>query len=534
MNQADDGPPPLDDEPPDLAPVVQFRAPAGLTPLDLNNPEVALLAAILGDPTGGTWQKYCTLPIDALTDKEVIGIWRRLASGTPIDDPGAMLGDCGLTVQRYVEWTGADTMGTLGSLHYSHVLSHWRHRRIGELALQMSRDATTPLEQWTAQLEAISRVSEFGSRRLRAIPITGFTVPRADDRSVLLGNRFLNRGDGGIIVSSSGVGKSSIYIQAAILWALGRPFFGIKPNGCLRSLLMQSEDSEGDVAEVVTSIVLGLKLTPAEIQAVGERVVLVTDRSHRGPGFLAECKVQIARHTPDLVWINPLVAFLEGDMKEAGDVGRFLREGLNGLNSDAGFGWIVVHHTTKPPQDKGKTERNWSEVMYDMAGSYDLIGWARFIISLRPTETQGQFNMVLAKRGTRAGVTRRVEAGAVWRDEIVTTIPLRWSDEDLVLENGDKIRSLMWHPREWQGPAESKPGAKAGARKYVFGQFHEIFPRDPTKPASSSILLRLATEMDPEMSKATFYRLLTEWGEQGVIVRVVNGYGLRYYRKLSP
>lgn len=374
--------------------------------------------------------------------------------------------------------------------------------------------------------ERIVRATGVERQRLPARPITAFKLPPKDDRSVLLGNRYLCRGDGGIIVSSSGVGKSSLYVLAAVLWALGRPFFGIRPNGPLKSLLMQSEDTDGDVAEVISSVIAGLQLTEAEVSLVGQRVVVVTDRHHRGDAFLAELRQQIAAFNPDIVWLNPLVAFLDGDMKDAAVTGRFLREGLAGINAEQRFAYVLIHHTTKPPQDR--KERNWSEDMYDMAGSFDLIGWARFIINLRPTETKGEFTMSLSKRGARAGVVRQVEQGAGYREDVVTAIPIKHDDQWIDVD-GQRIRSVMWLPRELRPKADGDPDdGRARRPERTFSHFRPIFPTS-AKPLNAAILLRMAIEFEPTMTKTAFFRLLAQAAEEGLLVRKVDGVGVKYH-----
>jgi ABC-type uncharacterized transport system fused permease/ATPase subunit len=86
-------------------------------------------------------------------------------------------------------------------------------------------------------------------------PPSYYTIKPTSDSSVLLGNRYLNRGDGLIISGSSGMGKSSLELQMAAVWALGNDFFGITSNGPMRSVIIQSEDSDGDIAEVWASII---------------------------------------------------------------------------------------------------------------------------------------------------------------------------------------------------------------------------------------------------------------------------------------
>jgi hypothetical protein len=54
----------------------------------------------------------------------------------------------------------------------------------------------------------------------------------------LLGNRWLCRGGGALIVAPSGQGKSVLTAQASILWGCNKPAFGIKPSRPLRSLIL--------------------------------------------------------------------------------------------------------------------------------------------------------------------------------------------------------------------------------------------------------------------------------------------------------
>ena len=49
------------------------------------------------------------------------------------------------------------------------------------------------------------------------------------DQTELLKYRYLSREGTLLLTGSTGIGKSSLSIQAMILWALGRPAFGIVP-----------------------------------------------------------------------------------------------------------------------------------------------------------------------------------------------------------------------------------------------------------------------------------------------------------------
>ncbi len=350
------------------------------------------------------------------------------------------------------------------------------------------------------------------------ISLTDFSVPDRSDRSVLLGNRYLNRGDGAVIVGTSGMGKSSMSIQMATLFALGRPAFGVPCNGPMTSLIIQSEDSDGDIGEMWLSIMHTLKLSDKQITQVRERVKIQSERVRRGDQFIAQLRKTVAKVKPDLVWINPLQAFMDGDVTDSRDLGKFLREGLNGINP-AQFGYIIIHHTTKPATGKDKTDRLWHEVMYDMAGGAEIINWARAILSLRAAPKEGDFNLILAKRGRRAGVTKEVDQGAGKRIEPSTTVPLRHAKGFIPAAECGLERDLpiiFWEEREPDVAPET--GNSKGGRppKHEFKDYRNIFPQK-NSPGMELAPLHRALMVNKEISKAALHHALQRWAEEGLV-----------------
>ena len=96
----------------------------------------------------------------------------------------------------------------------------------------------------------------------RAVSLGELQRPLADSPEELLRNRYLCRGGGLLLAGPTGIGKSSLSMQFMISWALGRPVFGIEPARPIKSLLIQAENDDGDLAEMRDSIVKGLELTP--------------------------------------------------------------------------------------------------------------------------------------------------------------------------------------------------------------------------------------------------------------------------------
>lgn len=318
---------------------------------------------------------------------------------------------------------------------------------------------------------------------------SSFHLLAANDASSLLGNRYLNRGDGLVISGQSGCGKSSMQTQMAEAWALGEDFHGIRPSCPLKSLIIQSEDSDGDIAEAWHSIRHVRSRTPEQIAKTDERVRVVTDRVNRGQRFIQALRLHVAAFKPDLVWINPLQAFMDGDVTSSKDIGAFLREGLNGLNEPASFGIVLIHHTTKPPTGKDRHDRLWHEQMYDMAGGAEIINWARAIISLKPLSNPGEFCLRLAKRGRRAGVTREVEQGVGTRQEPVTEIGVRHAKGKLP----SGVPVIYWEamPLPANDDAPAKPSGPK--EKYHFEDYATMFPGPKDKPIPYGECSRILT-----------------------------------------
>jgi hypothetical protein len=366
------------------------------------------------------------------------------------------------------------------------------------------------------------------------IGLTDFQIVPDGDASILLGNRYLNRGEGAVLSGTSGMGKSSMSIQTAILFALGRPAFGIPPNGQLRSLIVQSEDSEGDVAEMQFSVCHAMKLSTLDRATVGSLVKVWTERVLRGDKFLAALRRKIEEFKPDLVWLNPLQAFVVGDITKGEDLSRFLREGLNGLNPNA-FGYIIVHHTTKPATGKDKAERLWHEVMYDMAGGAEIINWARAILSLRPMENEGEFNLILAKRGRRAGVIKEVEQGAGVRFEPCTTIPLRHAKGFIpAAQLGLKkdLPLIFWESRE-PDPKSDKPSESKNLRaeKFSFSDYRNLMPPHSSEGMELAPLAQRLS-VNKTIKREILHGYLKQWEvEGGVEIIALQDQPMRYRLK---
>ena len=501
-------------------------APAAAPPIEASD-ELALVSAVLGDPDGACWSEAKSLPTATLSDPAAKSIWTALHRGVDAQDLFKLAEKTKLPIPRLLQIAELDRAGATFRLTLKRLRDKGRHAQLKELAGNLAEHPDLA-EAIAPRIAALASATEV--KLLPVVPATEFRMMPRTDQTCLLGNRYLNRGDGAVLVGNSGMGKSSMMLQMAVLFALGRPAFGVKPNGSLKSLIIQSEDSEGDIAEVMASIVHMLELKDEALLTVKTKVLIVTDRIHRGASFIREVGSHLKATRPDLVWVNPLAAFVDGDISAAVDAGRFLREQLNGLNHDCSFGWMIVHHTTKPPSDKGKGETKWNEAQYGMAGSYEVISWARAIMVLRASAEPGEFDLILAKRGTRADVRVETESesGTTTYLERTTTIPLKHAIGFFKHPQLQEEIPLVF----WEGRTALKSDLPGYGRpkKHNFEMFTAIWPTEPAKALGLRVLHRQANEIRPS-GLATFALLVEAAVTDKLLVRDnTNPRQPKYYR----
>lgn len=220
------------------------------------------------------------------------------------------------------------------------------------------------------------------------------------DPNELIKNRFLCKGGSMVFVGQTGIGKSSLLLQMAVLWSNGEPCFGIYPARPLKTLLIQAENDEGDLAEMRDGILNGLGITKSWNS---DNLFACTVDCYSGDQFIQALAKLVADKQPDLVIIDPFFAYLGGSVVDQAVVSKFLRNQLNPILHSAGCGCILVHHVNKPPSNIEKQGWNGTDFAYAGAGSAELANWARAIVYLRSIGSRWIFELMLAKRGKRVG-----------------------------------------------------------------------------------------------------------------------------------
>jgi hypothetical protein len=247
---------------------------------------------------------------------------------------------------------------------------------------------------------------ESTGRELLGGSILSFADAKIDESQTLLGERYLCVGGGMFIVAQSGIGKSTVSIQAAALWACGRSAFDIKPARPLRILIIQAEDDRGDVTEA-SRMVRRLGLTPSEIAMMDANTWVEQINDVCGEAFIRTVDEILTKRPIDLVIVNPFTAYLGSDEKDTEACTRFLRNQLNPLLSKHRCAALIFHHTPKTNFSRSDDYKP-SDWMYRGSGAATLTNWARAYLVIDPCEgAPGVYKFIAAKRGKRIGWSNR-------------------------------------------------------------------------------------------------------------------------------
>ena len=396
----------------------------------------ALLACILLNPT--FFSRACSAKISAssFVDRKETTIWRAMEA---VEDEPDLVSVCiELNRQGLLESVGGhlaisqlqNEVATTAQFPYwlERVRIAETKRRIVPLTAELA--GSTTVEEASAIVGSLSHILE------SSVPVKpigkgfrDFKLIADDHPSVLLGHKWLSRGEKAMVIGQTGVGKSVWCMQAAATWATGKSFFGIKPARPLRSLIIQAEDSDSDLADMVWSYIHRIK--PAKQDDVynlldGVRVFYNdTERGEDFATFARQCLREFP--DPDLIWINPVFAYIDGDINKTEDAGYFMRTLLGRLNPNHQWAYMCMHHTPKPPRGDNSESTKWSDIAYQYSGNAELVNPCRATISLNALEEHGQFEMVMGKRAGRAGIYQEVPTGAGYRLEPVSKVRLQYS-----------------------------------------------------------------------------------------------------------
>ena len=226
-----------------------------------------------------------------------------------------------------------------------------------------------------------------------------------EDKTVLVGQngRWLCEGYAVSIVGFSGTGKSSLMMQIATSWALGQSVFGLKPVRALRTLILQSENDKGDIAQAWQGSTC--KMTQTEKAKLRENMAIVRDSAHIGEAFPEFLETLINRHRAEVVWIDPLLAYAGFDIADQSLTTDWLRTKVDPILKRTKVAMIYMHHTTKPKSADDLDNMTPSQLAYLGAGSAEWVNYSRDAGFLyRAKGEPARYKFGFSKRASRTGL----------------------------------------------------------------------------------------------------------------------------------
>ena len=211
----------------------------------------------------------------------------------------------------------------------------------------------------------------------------------------LLAEGFIERGTAGLFAGKSGIGKSSIAMQKAILWSIGLSAFDLAPRKPLRIMMTQTEDSGNDIVKQL-AVINALGLTQVQQELLDYNLWIETLRGYTGKNAVSAWTDLCKWHKADLLIVNPLSAYHDGDISSNEDNQDFLYGKVGKMISDLQIGMWSAHHKTKPNAEKKGLA--YGDKMYNMLGGSVLTNFHRAIILVEEIGESEVYEFTIAKR----------------------------------------------------------------------------------------------------------------------------------------
>ena len=285
---------------------------------------------------------------------------------------------------------------------------------------------------------------------------------RKEDASCVLGSRrWLCKGGSMLIVGQSGTGKSSLMMQAAVRWCVGKDFFGIKTHKPLRAVVLQAENDQGDISEALQDVVNGAYLDGVEKATLRDNLAIYRDTVSTGTVFTAALRQLIIEQRADIVFVDPLLSFAGIDVSDQEQASKFLRHDLAPILLETGAVLVAMHHTGKPKAASDKEGHTVADLAYAGLGSSEFTNWFREVAVLfRCQGDEPIYKFGLTKRRGRAGLQDH-------EDQFKGEIYIRHASEPGVIRWEYSTPPSQTSTDPSQGHSDSSPAKGSPGRQKV-------------------------------------------------------------------
>ena len=165
-------------------------------------------------------------------------------------------------------------------------------------------------------------------------------------------------------------------------------------------------------------------------------------------------------------------------------------------------GAIVAHHTNKPPSGKEKVGWQAGDFAYAGSGSIEFANWARAVVVLRSIGLPDVFELLLPKRGKRAGIC---DLGG----NPITSIHVRHSRSP---------GAIFWEAADAN---DSKPAASNRDTADLFKAFYGSVKADSDSVELATLARKLAVSV--KTVRRRFPKPLCRLAHEGEILELAGG-----------
>lgn len=173
---------------------------------------------------------------------------------------------------------------------------------------------------------------------------------------------WLAEGDTLVVGGEPGTGKSVFAMDMALALATGGEFLSMKITKQLPVLYIDEEMPPALARRRLRMFMRGRELEPSDV-ALSYYNNNQLNLDHAESRLVLRNVLDACR--PKFVVLDSLIRFHDRNENDAKEISNFL-EMLKGLQSEYEFGWIILHHLSKPGKDKSK------ELGHRLRGSSDI------------------------------------------------------------------------------------------------------------------------------------------------------------------
>ena len=229
-----------------------------------------------------------------------------------------------------------------------------------------------------------------------------------EKKESLFEGHWFHRGKAVALVSMSGAGKSVLTMQLCCAWACGRAAFGLKPLHPLKIMLIQGEDNKFASKDLYSSVKKGFGiyetgLSTEEESEIEKNLLLYVESGKKDDGFFDFLIMEQVRNEFDLIVVNPLARVTSCSLSDGKEANKLADDFSGVINSSLWkrCGLLVVHHTTKAPQNRNQATSfsHGINAQYAMAGAQEFMGWFRAIFMIVPDQKRWDKSKLLLAKG---------------------------------------------------------------------------------------------------------------------------------------